>query len=165
MKTLHLIRHAKSSWKDPGLTDIERPLNGRGRRACGSMAQHIVEAGCDFEVVFCSPAQRAVETITRLAEALEEVEVEPQLDRRLYTFDSRALLQWCQTLPETFANVVLVGHNPAITELTNALCHTDLENVPTCGYVQIGVNDTSWSELEPGDGILNRFLYPKKFEG
>lgn len=76
MKKLHLIRHAKSSWSNGALADIDRPLNQRGLRSCALMAEQIAKAGCSFEHIFCSPAVRAQSTIENLTQALSEISVE-----------------------------------------------------------------------------------------
>ncbi|MEL7492728.1 MAG: histidine phosphatase family protein, partial [Cyanobacteria bacterium J06554_11] len=115
MKKLHLIRHAKSSWNNSYLADIDRPLNRRGVKACQIMAPQIAKAGCTFETVFCSPAVRAQATIEGIAQALSSQAITWQTDDRLYTFEARALFSWCQALDEVLSEVVVVGHNSAIT--------------------------------------------------
>lgn len=138
MKKLHLIRHAKSSWADPSLADKQRPLNKRGQKSCGVMAKLILSVGCHFDHVFCSSAVRAQLTIKLINKNLTGAEIQWQLDDELYTFESDDLLRWCQGLDDVMSEVVIVGHNPALTELCNRLTGCYLDNIPTCGYVQLG---------------------------
>ena len=163
MKTVHLIRHAKSSWDYPGLPDVDRPLNSRGKTACGIMAPHILEAGCNFETVFCSIAKRAQWTIEGISAALPEVNFTWSLESNLYTFSSQDLLSFCQNLDEGLEEVVLVGHNPAMTGFTNAMGNQYLYNLPTCGYVQIEFPTSSWERLSPETGTTKVILAPKMF--
>ncbi len=160
MKKLHLIRHAKSSWDHPGLGDKERPLNKRGLKATEIMAPAILEAGCSFDAVFTSPAIRARTTIENIAAHLPDEYITPQIDDALYTFGSANLLNFCRTLGDDMADVVIVGHNPAITDLTNRLSGSVILNVPTCAYVQMEF-DGPWAELDTGTARLIKFLTPK----
>ena len=163
MKKIHLIRHAKSSWKDASLADIDRPLNKRGIRTCHFMAQHILEAGCRFDQVFCSPAARAQLTIELISSSLEGVDIQWQTEEQLYTFDSDTVLDWCRTLDESIAELVIIGHNPALTDFCNELSNSNLKNIPTCGYVQMSIGkNIRWRKLAEGDAELMVFLRPKK---
>ncbi len=162
MKTLHLIRHAKSSWDDPKLVDHERPLNARGVKACRQMAQPIFDAGCDFSRVYCSTAQRAQLTIQHIRRELT-ASFDWELSDDLYTFNGQHLLEWCQNLDEDESNIVLVGHNPALTEFCHYLSGGDIHNIPTCGYAQLRYEDGDWCDLSACSAELEVFLYPKMF--
>ncbi|MEX0330789.1 MAG: histidine phosphatase family protein [Puniceicoccaceae bacterium] len=161
MKKLHLIRHAKSSWNHPGLGDVERPLNERGIRACARMARPIMEAGCRFEHVFCSVATRAQLTIEGIAASLPELDINWRIDESLYTFSARDLLNWVHRLDESLDEVIMVGHNPAMTEFSNAMGNGSISNMPTCGYAQLQFPVGRWEEVGPGTGTLEKFLAPK----
>lgn len=160
MKTLHLIRHAKSGSGDSSTSDIQRSLNDQGKRACVIMAQHIVDAGCDFDHVFCSTAKRAQMTIMGINQALEDKNIEWNLDDQLYTFDSQAILQWCRKLDDSLNDVVIVGHNPAMTEFCNYVGDRYIENMSTCGYAQLLVSSDSWCDLAADSAKLVTFLTP-----
>lgn len=166
MKKLHLIRHAKSSWSDETLPDIERPLNKRGLKSCPIMAQQIRKAGCSFEHVFCSPAVRAQTTIEHIAHHLKvehDLAITWKVDRALYTFEAENLLTWCRTLNDAITEVVIVGHNNAITDFTNQVGDHTVDNVPTCGYVQLALHNPKWAELSANSAELMSFLKPKMF--
>ena len=163
MKKIHLIRHAKSSWKDASLADIDRPLNKRGIRTCHFMAQHILEAGCRFDQVFCSPAVRVQLTIELISSSLEGVDIQWQTEEQLYTFDSDAVLDWCRTLDESISEFVIIGHNPAFTDFCNAMSNSNLNNIPTCGYAQLTIGKRiRWRKLTERSAELTDFLKPKR---
>ncbi len=164
MKTLHLIRHAKSCSGDSSTSDIERSLNDKGMRACAKMAQHIVDAGCGFNHVFCSAANRAQQTIDGINQALDENEVDWIVDDQLYTFDSQDILKWCMRLDDSLDDVVIVGHNPALTEFCNYLGDRYIDNMPTCGYAKLEITSERWRDLGEGTAKLATFLAPKLVE-
>ena len=161
MKLLHLIRHAKSDWGQPNISDVERPLNERGEKACRSMALPISESGCSFANVFCSVANRAQSTIRGISEALPDQGIRWQVDEALYTFSGHSLLDYIHQLDDGLDDVVIVGHNPAMTELCNAMGDQSIGNVPTCGYAQLAFTENSWKDLGPGKGKMLTFLTPK----
>ncbi|GAB3109937.1 phosphoglycerate mutase [Aestuariicella hydrocarbonica] len=167
MKKLHLIRHAKSSWQEPNLADIDRPLSQRGVRACEVMAPEIVKAGCELETVYCSPASRATSTAQHLSQAVAADTV-LRVDRTLYTFDGQRLLAWCRGLDDRLENsvteVTIIGHNPALTDFCNFISDSELDNIPTCGYVQLWLDCARWQDLSSGSATLKAFLYPKQFK-
>lgn len=160
MKTLHLIRHAKSDWGDSLLADKQRPLSKRGFRSCEAMAHQIVAAGCDFANVFCSPAIRAQSTIETMVKALDKP-IEWAVEPSLYTFSSHDLLAWCNKLDDHLDNVVIIGHNPAMTDLCNELADQRIVNMPTAAYAQLAIDITSWQKLKAGSARLSKFLTPK----
>lgn len=163
MKTLHLIRHAKSSWSDGSLADIDRPLNKRGLKSCKVMAAQIVKAGCHFDHVFCSPAVRAQTTLEALNQALPNQDITWHTDQALYTFDVWDLRTWCYGLDNALSEVVIVGHNSALTDLINSFGNSPIENLPTCGYAQLAFKDQSWQSLSAQSAELVSFLKPKMF--
>ena len=164
MKTLHIIRHAKSSWSVPGLADIDRPLNARGLRSSKLMAEKIKLAGCNFRHVFCSPARRAQMTIQIIADSLVDRDIQWVTDEALYTFSQDALVEWWRGRSNALDEVVMVGHNPAITEFCNLIGDLSSDNVPTCGYVQLMFPGGRWGEIGRGTASSIEFLYPKMYE-
>jgi phosphohistidine phosphatase len=120
-KRLYVLRHAKSSWKHPELTDHERPLAGRGRRPAKAIARHLDEHEVAAELVLCSPARRARETFERIEPALPAAAV--TYEPRLYAATADALLERRHGVPDGIASVMLIGHNPAIEQLALELAH------------------------------------------
>jgi phosphohistidine phosphatase len=162
MKKIHLIRHAKSSWKKQHLADIDRPLNRRGVMSIQIMAPHVINAGCGFEHVFSSPARRAQSTIELLSKNVG-ICIKWNADKKLFCFDSNTLHRWFVTLDETITEPVIIGHNPALTDFCNELSNSKVSNIPTCGYVQLTAHeDFHWSQISNTSFELTRFLTPKE---
>ncbi|MGB3790207.1 MAG: histidine phosphatase family protein [Phormidesmis sp.] len=163
MKRLHLIRHAKSSRDDSDLADIDRPLNKRGLASCQIMATQIADVGCPFDPVFCSPAVRTQSTIEQISQALSSQQIHWQTDNALYTFEVQDLVKWCRALDNSMTEVVIVGHNPAMTDFVNQMSDRTIKNLPTCGYVQLQFEVDSWQALSARSAKLVSFLTPKMF--
>src|SRR4051812_25831408 len=121
MKRLYLLRHAKSSWKDTSLPDHDRPLAGRGRRAAKAIARHLREQGIEPELVLCSTARRARETLERIEPGLGTPAV--QVEDDLYAASAPVLLDRLRNVPDTVGSVMLIGHNPGLQELALDLAH------------------------------------------
>ena len=162
MKKIHLIRHGKSSWKDGSLSDHDRPLNKRGVKSCRIMAPHIQQAGCTFQHVYCSTAVRAESTIEHISLCLPGMDIHWQRDPALYTFSTHALFSWFRQLDEALTDVVVIGHNPALTDFCNQVSMSDIENLPTCSYAQLHF-DGSWKDLSTNSVELVCLLKPKQF--
>ena len=165
MKRLYLLRHAKSSWKDPSLSDRDRPLAGRGRRAAKAMARHLRERSIDPDLVLCSPARRARETLERIEITLGRgaVQVEP----RLYESGADGLLDVLRELPDRVESVLLIGHNPSLQDLALALARRSSEaerveaKLPTGALVTLAVPVAHWRDLERGGAALEAFVRPR----
>lgn len=163
MKVLHLMRHAKSAWDEPGLSDRERGLNKRGRRAAPRMGAALACRESPL-VVAVSPARRAQLTLAGLCDGWPELaELEHQTVEDLYTFDSDDLQQWLRRQPNNHSELFIIGHNPALTDLINELVpDVGLVNLPTAGYVQLRLALDQWSELGPGVGTVAYSLFPRQ---
>ena len=166
MKTLYLVRHAKSSWADPSLADQDRPLNKRGLRDAPVMAQRFADKKVKVDAIWTSPAQRAVETAHYFARALQVPRKEIELHARLYTSAINDLLLEIRSCPDEVKRLLVVGHNPVITEFANLLIDcgrdTEIELIPTCGIVAIEFSLSSWRQIEEKEGQFLFFDYPKK---
>lgn len=159
MKTLHLIRHAKSSWQDTGLEDAERPLKKRGLRDARLMASALWEAGWRGGSVFCSTARRARETLQVLVDELSEGRFAVTHDIELYTFDYNDLIDWLAARQED--ELTLVGHNPALHGLVEWYTNESLQRFPTCAYARLRFDRDHWRECGRGDARIEAFLTPK----
>jgi IS6 family transposase len=132
MKSLHLLRHAKSSWKDPGLNDHDRPLSKRGRQTAKMMAAYLRRAKIAPDLVVCSTAMRAQQTLGPIAKAKKPPKV--VLEREIYGGTQRALWEQLWNLPESAKCVLLIGHNPALHDLALELGDADLNKLlPSAG--------------------------------
>lgn len=161
MKTLFLIRHAKSSWKFPDLDDHDRPLNGRGERDRWRMAEYLAEQGTVIQEIHTSTAVRALTLATTIGDVLQ-IPVIPR--EALYTFGAGALGSSVRQLSNELTQVAVVGHNPAITELVNHLTRAGLANVPTSGIAAIQCDIERWSDLSSSACRLEFFVAPKLIE-
>lgn len=161
MKKLFLIRHAKSSWNDPDLSDLDRPLNRRGKENAPMMAKRMSLNWSPPEAVFCSPALRTRETAQFMAEHWCK-DREVVVDERLYENSASSALDVLSEVSSQTDSVALVFHNPTITYLSNVLASLDIPNVPTCGIVILEMEREQWSEIEPASCRLRDFDYPKR---
>ena len=163
MRTLYLLRHAKSSWKDETLSDFDRPLKGRGRRAAERMGQILAEEKLKSPLVISSPAVRARET-TELVLESAGVNVEPQFDERIYEANVRTLLEVVHSIADTSDTAIMVGHNPGFENLL-AYLTGDNRHMPTCALAKIEFDVASWSEVsEEESGRLELFVKPKDLD-
>jgi phosphohistidine phosphatase len=159
--TLTLLRHAKSSWQDPALTDMERPLNKRGRRDAVAMALRLQEHGATFKTIFSSPARRTRETIARMLLTLPSQEAHLTFDQGFYTFDCDGLLQAIRQLDDQVNDVMVVGHNPAMHDTLRWLTGAPIATFPTCAAAQLTLDLPRWTNIRKGSAQLNWVLQPK----
>ena len=149
MKTLILIRHAKSSWKDASLADRDRPLNKRGKRDAPEMGRRLAARGGAPDLIVSSPATRALATARVIAEAVGYPVDGIREDERIYMASPAELLEAIRGLDDGHERVFLFGHNPGLTELVNELSEPALDNVPTCGVVELRLAADRWADLSP----------------
>jgi phosphohistidine phosphatase len=161
MKKLLLLRHAKSSWKDTDLADHDRPLAKRGTRDAPRMGRLMREKGLLPEVILSSTAKRARATAEAVAQECGyagELQTEPEL----YAFDAEPYLATLAALPEDYECVMLVGHNPAMEELLEALTGEFLR-FPTAALAELSLPIASWREIaEVEEAELLNVWYPKE---
>jgi len=161
---LYLLRHAKSSWKDPELTDHDRPLAARGARAAAALARHFDAAGIAPDLVLCSTARRARDTLDQVAPAAGEVRFEPEL----YGASARSLLERLRQVPPATGSVLVIGHNPELEDLALALARPsagrdEIEaKYPTGALVALEL--PGWAELGRGTATLTAFVRPRDLE-
>jgi phosphohistidine phosphatase len=163
MKTLYVIRHAKSSWDDLNLSDFERPLNDRGKRDAPRMAVRLKLKGIIPDVVIASPAKRAFATAKRISKVIGFPKDKIKTDRELYHAGEETILSVIRTIKEKHNIAFVVGHNPGLTDFVNTLRNDDLdiENIPTCGIVAFEIDIASWEQLQWGSARVTWFDYPK----
>lgn len=162
MKTIYLVRHAKSSWKEAGLSDFERPLNKRGQHDAPFMAKLLAKKDEMPEVIVSSPALRALTTAKIFA---SEFNSDTQIveEEKIYEAGLGNLIKIINNLQETFNTVMIFGHNPGLTYLANYLGDKSIDNIPTCGIVKITFDINSWQDISDGSGKIVFFEYPKKY--
>ena len=165
-KQLFILRHAKSSWDDPGLDDLDRPLAPRGRRAVTALAAHMRSVGVEPALVLCSSARRTRETLEGVRPTGEWL-VEPEL----YGASADTLLNRLRQVPEEVPSVMLIGHNPALQMLVLRLASRadgstphleDMQRKFPTGALATLELDCPWSAAGPGCATLESFVRPKQ---
>ena len=170
MKTLTLLRHAKSGWDDPVTRDFDRPLNRRGRRAARAVGAEMRAQGLGFDRIVASPARRVVETLQELAETYGRIE--PAFDERLYLAAPETLLDIIHATDEAIERLLLVGHNPGLERLALALSgdsdsplHGEIElKYPTGTVAEIALDVEGWWQVDAGMGRIVRFIRPRDLD-
>jgi len=162
MKTLYLVRHAKSSWKHSELSDFERPLNKRGKRDAPFVGNKLKEKGVKPELMISSPAVRARETSVVIAKNIDYPINNIIVDENIYEASSTRLINIIRDFNDKYNSIMMVGHNPGFTMVNNYITDSYIENIPTCGVVGININ-SSWEKLKSTSGKAFFFIYPKLF--
>lgn len=161
MKTLTIFRHAKSSWDSPELPDHDRPLNKRGERDAPAMGERLKDAGIRPSLIIGSPAIRAWQTARIVAKQIgypiEFLHREPGL----YHAGVNKLLDIISAQDDGFNSIMIVGHNPGLTDLANELVPGVTTNIPTAGYIAVRVDSDTWDLRTRKSARLIRFDYPK----
>lgn len=166
MKTLILLRHAKSSWNDQAQRDIDRPLNERGRDDAPMMADRLAARGTSPQRVLCSPALRTVTTAEIFANRLHMPRELIQLERQIYLSGPAHLLHLVRQQEGTIDCVMLVGHNPALTDFLNELCpDARVDNMPTSCVAELTFASDDWASIDFGQAELKILDYPKLDKG
>jgi phosphohistidine phosphatase len=164
MRTLYLLRHAKSSWDDPALPDRERPLAPRGRQDAKRIGKHLSRLGSTPALVLCSSAVRTQETLDLIRPALAEVPI--QIEEQLYGASSETLLERIRSVPDEVGSLLLIGHNPGVQDLALVLASSGAElerlqaKFPTAALATLAL--ARWSSLNLGDAELIAYVVPKQ---
>ena len=162
MKTLFLVRHAKSSWSTPGMRDFDRPLNERGMNDAPKMASFLHKSGMTPDFLVSSPAKRALTTARFFAAVFKINESDIVLNSDIYEAEPTEILRIISELPETYSTATIFGHNPAFTDIANRFSDDIIENVPTCGVVCIRSRAEKWNELFEGNSRIAASWFPKE---
>lgn len=162
MKELFLIRHAKSSWTDDSLQDIDRPLNKRGNRQVAAMARPLLTLGALDDPVYVSHACRARQTIEGLLEQLPEHDLVSgiRFEPTLYTFRAKQLFKWLKQLHSDAPSLTVIGHNPALTDLAGMLTDDPVPDMVTGAVLHLQLPLDDWRQLGKKPGQVVRYLPP-----
>jgi phosphohistidine phosphatase len=163
LKTLYLIRHAKSSRKDTSLDDFDRPLNKRGQHNAPFMAQLLQQLHVVPDLILSSPAVRAKTTAQTFAHILKYTK-EIEFHKALYLTSVNTFLSILRAIGNEHQTVLIFGHNPELTLLANTIGNCTIENIPTCGVVQLKLKVNSWNALSKNNANLVTFEFPKKHQ-
>jgi phosphohistidine phosphatase len=158
MRSLTLLRHAKTERDSPTGRDQDRQLTERGRRDAERLGAEIQALGLGYDGVFASPARRSVETVECVAS------LSPTYDERIYNASIADLLEVVRSAPADVRRLMLVGHNPGFEQLAALLAPGSIADMPTCTLAEIELPIDDWRELEPGAGRIVRFIDPKELD-
>jgi phosphohistidine phosphatase len=162
MRRLVLLRHGKSNWDDPRLDDFERPLAPRGLRDVPEMGRRLARRAQPPDLVISSPAVRALTTARAVARELGYREDGIAEEPGLYHASAATMLSFIRRAPDTARTLLVVGHNPGMTELANMLADFRLDNMPTAGMLCAEFEVSSWADIDPAGARLAWFDSPKK---
>ena len=161
MKTLFLVRHAKSSKDDPTLADRDRPLADRGLKEAPKMGKRLAKRRVTPDLLVSSPALRALTTAQLIADELGCARKDIVVDDRLYASSANGLLAVIHALDQTLASVMLFGHNPEFTDLAHRLS-SDIVDMPTCAVAEFSFDTKKWSDVGNVDPVEAALDYPVK---
>jgi phosphohistidine phosphatase len=163
IKTLYLIRHAKSSWKDIDASDFERGLTKKGKKNIDTIGSYLKLRGIKPDTVLASCARRTQETADLLATKLE-YDGPVSYMQELYFTDTETLKQIIMLQESDVDSIFVIGHNPQVTDMANALIDEHISKIPTMGVVAIDFEIDRWSDIAHTKGKLDFFIYPKQFQ-
>lgn len=158
MKTLYMVRHAKSSWKHD-VIDHQRPLKGRGVRDGALVSEHVKDLVKAPQRIITSDAVRALTTAEYFKEAFGVSDSDFTTNHNMYDFSGRQVMEIIKGLDNSLKRVMIVGHNHAFTSIANMLGSVYIDNLPTCGFVQIKFDSDSWADITTGKTV--RTVFPR----
>jgi phosphohistidine phosphatase len=161
-KTLHIARHAKSSWDFEDISDIDRPLNSRGVNSAYLMARRFAGRNPLPDLIITSPAIRAVHSAIIYARVLKLAWDKIVLNETIYMGHAEEIIQIIESVDNKHDNIVVFGHNPTFTVMANHFLKDQIENIPTAGIVSLTFKEKTWEHLGKATPYKVYFDYPKK---
>ena len=160
MKTLYIARHAKSSWDHPELIDEQRPLLEKGIKKTGIITDYLIDNNISVDLIISSHAVRALETAKIIAKAIHYPEDEIIINEHIYFSDIDDLTEQLSNLSDQLKSVMIVGHNPTLTDFANYLLEKKIDWLPTSGIVSINFKTQHWLNLLDARKTTNFIIYP-----
>ena len=173
MKTLTLLRHAKSGWDEPAARDFDRAINDRGKRAARTMGDYARSKGYRFDAIIASPAVRVIDTLDIFQTAMGNENLEPKWDRRIYLASSASLFDVLRDAPEGATDLLMVGHNPGLEDLILELVPDSKdeplraipeEKYPTAALARMELSVDRWADIAPGAAHLVDMVRPRDLD-
>jgi phosphohistidine phosphatase len=161
MKTIYIVRHAKSSWKESDLSDELRPLLEKGKKRTKKVIDYLHKKDVRVDYIISSHAVRAYETAKILAHALKYPADNIKVDKAVYTGDADELVNQFYDIPERYNSVMIVGHNPTLTNFVNLFVEPKIEWLPTSGVVCIEFLTDKWEEINLAETRTAFMVFPK----
>jgi len=162
MKTIYIVRHAKSSWNAIDLPDEQRPLMEKGKKRTEKVIDYLHENHIKVDCMISSHAVRAYETAKILAKGIKFPVGDIRIDSMIYHANGDEILSQIYGLPDICNSVMLVGHNPALTDFVNIFLESPIENLPTSGIVSISFDTDHWEKVSMAGTKTNFILFPKE---
>lgn len=161
MKELLLIRHAKSDWDDPSLSDFDRPLNKRGKADAPLMAHRLLDKKIKIDAFISSPAKRAKKTASIFAKEYKMDKKDILLAEELYAAEANVFFGVIRNTNDKFDSIALFSHNPGLTDFANLLSDVRIDNIPTCGVFAVKADAKHWADFKDAKKDFWFFDYPK----
>jgi len=163
MKTLYLIRHAKSGWSEPDTSDFERTISKRGKKDINTMGSYLSLTGVKPQLILSSCALRAQETTDLLAKKIS-YSGEKHYLKELYLTEVESIKEIIAIQEDNVESMFIVGHNPQLHELANSLMSEHISKFPSLGIIAINFEIDSWNEIYDIKGFIDFFIFPKQFK-
>ena len=164
MKSVFIIRHAKSSWDEPDLPDVVRPLSNRGKKASKIIGQYLAKLHEKPDLMISSPASRAYHTATNVAQILgyrlKSIAVQPEI----YFEGEQGVLNVLRNLEDKYENIFIFGHEPTCSDITETLCGQVISKFATASIAKIDLNIDKWKDIYQSKGKLNFFISPRQIK-
>ncbi|MCF8332249.1 MAG: histidine phosphatase family protein [Bacteroidales bacterium] len=164
MKTLYFVRHAKSSWDNPELQDIERPLLEKGKKRTKKMIDYLMSKNVQIDLMISSHARRALDTAHILSHAFQYPEDKIKIYRMIYSGTEQQIANQLFDMPQDVNHLWIIGHNPTITNFANIFLKEKIDYLQTSGVVSISFPVDSWDKLSGSDHKVNFVMYPRKLK-
>ena len=164
MKTLTIVRHAKSDWGNDNLDDMHRPLSESGYMDAHAMAKLLIKKINAPDCWLCSPAIRAYSTAIIFADAFKYDAEKLILKKKIYEANIKSLKLVINQIPDNFSNTILFGHNPGLTNFFNEISDSYADNIPTCGVLHLIANVNKWKDIFTKKMETDFTIYPKEFK-
>ncbi|MEO5999336.1 MAG: histidine phosphatase family protein [Chitinophagaceae bacterium] len=161
MKSLLIVRHAKSSWDITSADDFDRPLNERGKTDAPEMAKRLIKEKIKIDAFISSPAKRAKKTAQLFVHEFQRSKDDIIFIPELYNVSSSVLYQVSSTLDDDYSTVAIFSHNPAVTDFANSLTTHRIDDMPTCGIFAVKIHAGKWEDFENAQKEFWFFNYPK----
>jgi phosphohistidine phosphatase len=161
MKTLYLMRHAKSTWEEPGVSDFDRPLLPKGNKKTKLVVDFLLKRETSIDLMISSPAVRAFETAKIMAAGLNYPPGEIRTDRKIYDGYYDRILDIIYGTSNQIGSLMIFGHNPTITNLANLFLHPGIEGMPTSCVVCLSFNTDKWEDIPSQEAIQEFIIFPK----
>jgi len=161
MKQLLLIRHAKSDWDDPSLSDFDRPPNKRGKSDAPVMAQRLLDKKIKVDAFISSPAKRAKKTASIFAKEYKMDKKDILFIEELYAAEANVFFEVISDMDDKFDKIAVFSHNPGLTDFANLLSDVRIDNIPTCGVFALKIDTKHWVDFKEAKKDFWFFDYPK----